>query len=47
MDLLTNLLFTDYGMASLAVIVFVLGMSVFFYSFAKRHIQEDAKKAGE
>lgn len=47
MQLLTNLLSTDYGMASLAVIAFVLGMCVFFYSYFKRHMQEDARKAGE
>lgn len=47
MTLLTNLLSTDYGLTSIAVIVFVLGMCVFFYSFFKRHIREDARKAGE
>ena len=47
MKLLSNLLSTDYGLTSLAVIVFVLGMSVFFYSFFKRKMEEDAKSAGE
>jgi hypothetical protein len=47
MTLLTNLLSTDYGVTSLAVIVFVLGMCVFFYSYFKRKMDEDAKSAGE
>jgi hypothetical protein len=47
MTLLFNLLSTDYGLTSLAVIVFVLGMSVFFYSYFKRKMDEDAKNAGE
>jgi hypothetical protein len=47
MKLLTNLLSTDYGLQSIAVIVFVLGMSVWFALFFKRHMDEDAKKAGE
>jgi hypothetical protein len=47
MKLLSNLLSTDYGLTSLGVIVFVLGMSIFFYSFFKRKMDEDAKSAGE
>jgi hypothetical protein len=47
MKLLTNLLTSDYGLMSLAVIVFVLGMSVWFYAFFKRHMDEDARKAGK
>jgi uncharacterized membrane protein len=47
MKLLTNLLSTDYGIQSVAVIAFVLGMCVFFYLFFKRKMNEDAKNAGE
>ena len=47
MKLLTNLLSTDYGLQSIAVIVFVLGMCVWFARFFKRHMDEDAKNAGE
>ncbi|OIQ97526.1 hypothetical protein GALL_204100 [mine drainage metagenome] len=47
MNLLLNLFSTDYGLQSIAVIIFILGMFVFFYSFITRHIREDAKKAGE
>ncbi len=45
--LLANLLSTDYGMGSLAVIVFVLAIGYFMYSFAKRNIEKDAKNAGK
>ena len=47
MKLLADLLSTDYGLQSIAVIVFILGMSVFFVLYFKRHMDEDAKKAGE
>lgn len=47
MKLLSNLLSTDYGLTSFGVIVFVLGMSIFFYSFFKHKMDEDAKRAGE
>jgi hypothetical protein len=47
MKLLSNLLSTDYGLLSIAVIVFVLGMCVWFALYFKRHMDEDAKKAGE
>lgn len=46
MKLLTNLLSSDYGLMSLAVIAFVLVMSVWFYVFFKRKMDEDAKNAG-
>lgn len=46
MKLITNLLSTDYGLQSLAVIVFVLGMVVWFAFYFKRKIEEDAKNAG-
>ncbi len=46
MKLLTDLLSTDYGLMSLAVIVFMLGMAVWFRAFFKRHMAEDEKNAG-
>jgi hypothetical protein len=46
MKLLTDLLSSDYGLMSLAVIAFVIIMSIFFYSFFKRKMAEDAKNAG-
>jgi hypothetical protein len=47
MKLLSNLLTTDYGLLSIAVIVFVLGMTVWFARYFKRHMDEDARNAGE
>jgi hypothetical protein len=36
---------SDMGLMSLFVIVFVIVMAAFLYSFAKRHMAEDAKQA--
>ena len=47
MRLLSNLLSTDYGLQSIAVILFILGMCVWFALYFKRHMDEDAKNAGE
>jgi hypothetical protein len=47
MQLLINLFSTDYGLQSLAVIVFILGMCIWFAFYFKRHIDEDSKKAGK
>lgn len=47
MKLLTNLLSTDYGLASLAVIMFVLVMSAWFARYFVRKMNEDAKAADE
>lgn len=47
MKLLTDLLSSDYGLMSLAVIAFVIVMSIWFYVYFKRHMAEDAKRAGE
>jgi hypothetical protein len=47
MKLLTNLLSSDYGLMSLAVIACVIVMSIYYYSFFKRKMDEDAKNAGE
>jgi hypothetical protein len=46
MKLLTDLVTTDYGLMSLAVIAFTLGMAVWFRVFFKRKMNEDAKRAG-
>ena len=45
MQLLINLFSTDYGLQSIAVIVFILGMCVWFALYFKRHIDEDTRKA--
>lgn len=41
----SDLLSTDYGLMSLAVIIFIVYMSVWFGRFFKRHIAEDAAAA--
>lgn len=46
MKILIDLFSTDYGLMSLAVIVFMLGMGVWFRAFFKRKMKEDAKNAG-
>ena len=46
MKLLTDLLTTDYGLMSLAVIVFMLGMAVWFRAFFVRKMDEEAGKSG-
>lgn len=43
--LIANLLSSDYGLMSLAVILFVIGMSVWFYGFFKRKMDEDARNS--
>jgi Protein of unknown function (DUF3149) len=45
MKILLDLFTTDYGLMSAAVIVFTLGMAVWFRAFFKRHMDEDARKA--
>jgi hypothetical protein len=50
MKALTDLFTTDYGLMSVAGIVFMLGMGVFFRAFFKRKMEEDeaaAKAAGQ
>jgi len=47
MQLSTNLLSTDYGLASLAVIMFVLAMSAWFARYFVSKVNEDAKAADE
>ncbi|MFZ4482273.1 MAG: DUF3149 domain-containing protein [Rhodoferax sp.] len=46
MKMLADLFTTDYGLMSLAVIAFTLGMAVWFGAFFKRKMDEDAKNAG-
>lgn len=47
MQILTNLFSTDYGILSVIVIAAVIYMSIFYWRFIKRHIEEDAKRAGK
>lgn len=47
MKAMVDLFSTDYGLGSLAVIVFVIGMGFWFNSFFKRKMAEDAKAAGQ
>jgi len=41
MKLLTELLSTDYGMMSLGVIVFILGMGVFFVRMFLKNLKAE------
>lgn len=45
MQLWKTLFSTDYGIQSIAVIAFILGMVVWFALFFKRHMDEDEKRA--
>lgn len=45
MKAMVDLFSTDYGLSSLAVIVFVIGMGFWFSAFFKRKMDEDAKAA--
>jgi hypothetical protein len=45
MHALQDFLSTDYGLMSLAVIVFMLGMGVFFVRFFLKHMHEDEAAA--
>ena len=45
MHALKDLFTTDVGLMSVAGIVFMLGMGVFFVRYFLRHMQEDADKA--
>lgn len=46
MKILTDLFSTDYGLMSVAVITFMLGMGAWFIVFFIRHVNEDTKNAG-
>lgn len=41
MKLLGDLFSTDYGLMSVGVIVFMLGMAVWFRAFFVRHMREE------
>jgi hypothetical protein len=45
MHALNDFFTTDYGLLSAAVIVFTLGMAVFFQRYIARHIREDTERA--
>lgn len=45
MHALKDLFTSDVGLMSLAGIVFMLGMGVFFVRYFMKHIKEDAAKA--
>ncbi len=45
MHALKDFLTTDYGLMSLVVIAFMLGMGVFFARFFLRHMREDEAAA--
>ncbi|MCU0968305.1 MAG: DUF3149 domain-containing protein [Rubrivivax sp.] len=45
MKALQDFFTTDYGLLSFAVIVFTVGMGVFFGRFFKRHMEQDAAAA--
>ena len=45
--LMKELFTTDVGLMSIAVIVFMLGMGVFFLRFFSRKMEEDARAAGK
>ena len=45
MKAIVDLFSTDYGLMSIAVILFVIFMSVWFSRFFKRKIAEDAARA--
>ncbi len=46
MKLFNDLISTDYGLMSLGVIAFTIGMAIWFRAFFKRKMAEDAKAAG-
>jgi len=46
MKALSDLFTTDYGLMSVGVIAFMLGMGAWFAVYFKRHMDEDAKNAG-
>lgn len=46
MKLLSDLFSTDYGLMSVAVIAFMLGMAVWFRMFFVRHMREEESGNG-
>lgn len=47
MKLFSDLIGTDYGAMSLAVIVFMLGMGAWYVRYFFSKMEEDSKKAGK
>lgn len=47
MKLLTELLSTDYGLLSAGVIVFTIGMGVWYVRYFMRRMDEDARRSGQ
>ncbi len=47
MKAIADLFSTDYGLMSIAGIVFMLGMGVFFLRYFKKHMDEDAAAAAK
>ncbi len=47
MKLFADLFSTPSGLLSLAVIVFMLGMTVWFHAFFRRKMKEDERTAAE
>ncbi len=47
MKAVVDLFSTDYGLFSVGVIAFTLGMGVWFYRYFNRRMDEDAAKAGQ
>lgn len=47
MKLFSDLIGTDYGAMSLAVIVFMLGMGVWYVRYFINKMDEDSRKAGK
>jgi Na+-transporting methylmalonyl-CoA/oxaloacetate decarboxylase gamma subunit len=45
MSALKDFVSTDYGLLSLVVIAFMIGMGAFFVRFFTKHIAEDAARA--
>ena len=45
MHALQDFFTTDYGLMSAGVLVFTLGMGVFFARYMARHIREDGERA--
>ena len=45
MHALNDLFTSDVGLMSVGVIVFMLGMGVFFVRYFLRHMKEDAERA--
>lgn len=46
MKAIVDLFSTDYGLFSIAVILIVIAMGVWFYRFFARKIEESAREAG-